>query len=117
MDDDRALRSRLPRIFVSHIPPELREGWWERVAMRLEPGGIAFIVDDAAGPDRPYSGDVVEDGPPHAHRRRLSGGREYTIVKVFYSPDVLAKRLGEVGWSTRLSGSGEHFLYGSARPR
>jgi len=103
--------------FVSHIPPELWTEWWGRVAEWLASDGIAFIVDDAAGPDRPYSGDVVEDGPPHAHRRRLEGGREYTIVKVFYSADELTKRLADFDWSAQLSGSGEHFLYGSARPR
>jgi demethylmenaquinone methyltransferase/2-methoxy-6-polyprenyl-1,4-benzoquinol methylase len=103
--------------FVSHIPPELWERWWGRVANWLEPDGIAFIVDDAAGPDRPYSGDAVEDGPPHAHRRRLGGGREYTIVKVFYSPEELSERLDDVGWRAELAGTGEHLLFGSARPR
>jgi SAM-dependent methyltransferase len=49
--------------FVSHIPPELWESWWQRLATWLAPAGIAFIVDDAAGPNRPYSGDVVENGP------------------------------------------------------
>jgi SAM-dependent methyltransferase len=103
--------------FVSHVPPDLWESWWERVATWLKPDGIAFIVDDAAGPNRPYSGDVVEDEPPHAHRRRLSGGREYTIVKVFYSPEELTTRLADVGWHAEIASSGEHFLFGSARPR
>ena len=102
--------------FVSHVPPELWASFWDIVARRLKPDGAAYIVDDAAGPNRPYSGDVVENGPPHAHRRRLSGDREYTIVKVFYSPEELAARLGEVGWHADIMSSGEHFLYGSARP-
>ncbi|MFL5738015.1 MAG: class I SAM-dependent methyltransferase [Actinomycetota bacterium] len=103
--------------FVSHIPPEMWEKWWRCVASWLLPNGMAYIVDDTAGPDRPYSGDVVEDGPPHAHRRRLSGGREYTIVKVFYSPEKLTHRLEEVGWKVAVGSSGEHFICGSARPR
>jgi demethylmenaquinone methyltransferase/2-methoxy-6-polyprenyl-1,4-benzoquinol methylase len=103
--------------FVSHIPPELWESWWHRIATLLNPNGFAFLVDDAAGPNRPYSGDVVGDGPPHAHRRRLSGGREYTIVKVFHSPEEITEQLSRLGWRTDLSASGEHFLYGSARPQ
>jgi demethylmenaquinone methyltransferase/2-methoxy-6-polyprenyl-1,4-benzoquinol methylase len=103
--------------FVSHIPQELWKSWWHRVATWIEPDGMAYIVDDAAGPDRPYSGDAVEDGPPHAHRRRLGGGREYTIVKVFYSPEELSERLDEVGWRAELTSSGEHLVFGSGRPR
>jgi demethylmenaquinone methyltransferase/2-methoxy-6-polyprenyl-1,4-benzoquinol methylase len=103
--------------FVSHIPPELWDSWWKRVATWLAPDGIAFLVDDAAGPNRPYSGDIVEDGPPHAHRRRLGSGREYTIVKVFSSPEELSERLDNVGWRADLVGSGAHFLFGSARPQ
>ncbi len=61
--------------FVSHIPPELWKRWWHRVATWLGPDGIAYIVDDAAGPDRPYSSDVVEDGPPHAHRAPVQRSR------------------------------------------
>ena len=103
--------------FVSHIPPNRWAGFWERLAMRLEPGGSLFIVDDVAGPGRPYSGDVVEDGPSFAHRRRLSDGREYTIVKRFYEPEELAAALGAVGWNADIGASGEFFLLGIAGPR
>jgi hypothetical protein len=75
------------------------------------------MVDDAAGPGRPYSGDVVEDGPSFAHRRHLADGREYTIVKRFYEPDELVAALDAVGWDADIGASGEHFLYGTARPR
>jgi SAM-dependent methyltransferase len=103
--------------FVSHVPPELWESWWQRLATWLNPNGFAFIVDDAAGPNRPYSGDVVEDRPPHAHRRRLGGGRRYMIVKVFYSPEELTERLESVGWRGEFASSGEHLLFGSASLR
>jgi demethylmenaquinone methyltransferase/2-methoxy-6-polyprenyl-1,4-benzoquinol methylase len=102
--------------FISHVPPEAFAGWWARIRSWLTPSGHAFIVDDTAGPDRPYSGDVVDDGPKHAHRRHLSDGREYTIVKVFYEPAELAVRLSELSWNAEIRGSGQHFLYGSARP-
>ena len=102
--------------FVSHVPPELWDIWWSRVASWLDRNGSVFTVDDAAGPNRPYSGDAVEEGPPHAHRRQLSGGREYTIVKVFYAPEELAARLKSIGWRSDLRSSGEHFLYGPATP-
>ena len=48
---------------------------------------------------------------------RVIDDREYTIVKLFYEPDVLTRRLEEVGWEANLRRTGEHFLVGSARPR
>ncbi len=103
--------------FVSHVPPERFASFWGRVASWLTPGGMVFLVDDAAGPDRPYSGDMVRGGPAFAHRRELPGDREYTIVKVFYSPGSLKEALDAVGWDADLHPSGEHFLSGTAQPR
>ena len=103
--------------FVSHIPPERFAAFWRRLASWLRPGGAVFLVDDAAGPERPYSGDVVEGGLSFAHRRRLPGDRKYTIVKVFYGPEELAEALDAAGWDADLRGTGVHLLYGTARPR
>ena len=103
--------------FISHIPPDRFVGFWERLADWLNPGGAVFLVDDAAGPDRPYSGDAVLDGPAFAHRRRLADGREYTIVKRFYEPAELMAALDAVGWEADIQGSGVHFQFGTARPR
>lgn len=103
--------------FVSHIPPDRFAAFWGRLATWLRPGGRVFVVDDAAGPDRPYSGEALDEGPAFAHRRRLSGDREYTIVKVFYRPDELAAALDAEGWDADLRGSGVHLLYGTAHPR
>lgn len=103
--------------FVSHIPPDRWSTFWRRLAAWLEPGASAFIVDDVAGPRRPYSGEGVDDGPAFAHRRQLADGREYTIVKRFYEPAELVAELDEVGWDADIRTSGEHFQFGTARPR
>ena len=69
------------------------------------------------GSGRPYSGDVVDDGPAFAHRRRLADGREYTIVKRFFTPEELAAMLDELGWDADVRSSGEHLVYGTTWPR
>jgi SAM-dependent methyltransferase len=103
--------------FLSHVPPERFDDFWRRVRTWLAPEGRVFLVEDREGPRRPYSGDVVADGPEYAHRRHLSGERRYTIVKRFWSPAELADALDELGWEPDLRGTGEHFLLGTARPR
>jgi demethylmenaquinone methyltransferase/2-methoxy-6-polyprenyl-1,4-benzoquinol methylase len=101
--------------FISHIPPGRFTGFWDRVRRWLVPQGVVWFCDDAAGPDRPRTGDRVP-GVPYAHRRRLRG-REYTIVKVFYEPEELGAQLNGLGWEADVRSAGDDLLYGTAKAR
>jgi len=103
--------------FMSHVPPDRFAGFWERLAEWLAPGGRVFLCDDRDGPGRPYSGEAVPAAPAFAHRRRLADGREYTIVKRFWSPEDLTAELDALGWDADIRSSGREFLFGSVRPR
>jgi demethylmenaquinone methyltransferase/2-methoxy-6-polyprenyl-1,4-benzoquinol methylase len=105
--------------FLSHVPPHLLEGLWERLARWLAPGGHVSFCDDAPGVDRRPSnpGTSVEDGPSWAHRRRLQDGREFTIVKVCHAPETLATWLHEHGWRADIAPTGDEFIFGTATPR
>ena len=102
--------------FISHIPPERFTRFWERLRGWLTPGGRVFFMDDVAGPGRPYSGDVVTDGPEFAHRRTLADGRRFTIVKRFFEPDELTGMLAQLGWDAVVRTTGTEFLIGEASP-
>lgn len=78
--------------------------------------GLVWLVDDATPLAAPPADGPSVGGLLHAHRRVIDD-REYTIVKLFYEPDVLARRLDEVGWGSDLRRTGEHFIVGSAWPR
>jgi SAM-dependent methyltransferase len=101
--------------FVSHIPPRCFTEFWDRTRRWLTPRGMVWFCDDAAGPDRPRTGDRVP-GVPHAHRRRLRDG-EYTIVKVFYEPEELGAKLTGLGWEADVRSAGSDLLYGTAKAR
>jgi demethylmenaquinone methyltransferase/2-methoxy-6-polyprenyl-1,4-benzoquinol methylase len=45
-------------------------------------------------------------------RRRLNDGREFRIVKVYYSPEDLAGRLRSLGWNIQVRATDNFFLYG-----
>jgi SAM-dependent methyltransferase len=104
---------------ISHILPDRLEELWDRLAGWLAPGGLVFFCDDLEGAEDRHSnpGESVDDGPAFAHRRRLSDGREYTIVKVFYGPAELRDRLAELGWVADIRTTGEEFFYSTARPK
>jgi SAM-dependent methyltransferase/GNAT superfamily N-acetyltransferase len=101
--------------FLSHVPPDRFEPFWDALRGWLAPGGRVWFCDDAAGPDRPYFGDSVQD-VPIANTRPFDTDEQYTIVKVFWHPRDLASRLSELGWEADVTTTGEHFLVGEAVP-
>ena len=101
--------------WLSHVPPERFEAFWELVRSALRPGERAFFVD-SLGPETP---DEMErrsrDPQGHTTIRRLDDGREFRIVKVFYDPAALEARLADLGWNVSVHTT-EHLLYGFGEP-
>ncbi len=100
--------------WLSHVPPARFEEFWRLVRTALKPTGTTFFVDSlleqastARDHDAPDASGVV--------RRRLNDGREFTIVKVFYEPEPLERRLAENGWHGWVRSSGRFFVYGWVR--
>jgi hypothetical protein len=60
--------------------------------------------------------DQAPLGDSSITRRRLNDGREFDIVKVFYEPGDLERRLGALGWRGRVRASGRHFVHGTMEP-
>jgi demethylmenaquinone methyltransferase/2-methoxy-6-polyprenyl-1,4-benzoquinol methylase len=82
------------------------------VKAALKPNGVAFFVDSlfeqtsAALDHQPINQSGVI-------RRTLNDGREFRLVKVFYEPADLERRLIGLGWKGNVRSSGRFFLYGS----
>jgi demethylmenaquinone methyltransferase/2-methoxy-6-polyprenyl-1,4-benzoquinol methylase len=98
--------------WLSHVPAERFDGFWELVRSALRPGGHAFFID---GLLEPTSIAQNHDPPDRSGvaRRRLNDGREFDIVKVFHEPAELERRLVEQGWSGWVRSTETFFLYGS----
>jgi SAM-dependent methyltransferase len=99
--------------FLSHVPPDRWTGFLTKLAGWLSPAGAFAFVDDCWAPDRPRSSDRVQEGPDHAHLRRLDG-KVYTIVKRFFRPRELEEALADAGWRADVRSTGQHFLFGTA---
>jgi SAM-dependent methyltransferase len=102
--------------FISHIPPSMFAGFWQDLGRWLAPGGSVFFCDDAAGSERPFSGQRVQDAPGFALKRGLSDGREFTIVKIFYEVGELTGMLRALGWDADIGTTGRLFIHGTASP-
>lgn len=103
--------------FISHVPPDRFDRFWERLRSWLAPDGEVFLVDELPLPGAVPPEERVEGGPWYAHRRWLADGREYTVVKIFYEPNHLAAELNALGWDADLWTSRERFYFGTVRPR
>jgi demethylmenaquinone methyltransferase/2-methoxy-6-polyprenyl-1,4-benzoquinol methylase len=99
--------------WLSHIPRDRLLAFLELGRRWLKPGGRIAFIDSLADP---ASG--AADHPTPAEdlaERRLDDGREFTIVKVFYTPTELASALRDAGFDrTEVTTTGRFFLLGTA---
>jgi demethylmenaquinone methyltransferase/2-methoxy-6-polyprenyl-1,4-benzoquinol methylase len=108
--------SRFDAVFfgfwLSHVPPNQFEKFWAKVGRSLKPLGQVFFVDslfEQAATARDHA-PLDQSG---VIQRRLNDGREFRIVKIFYEPANLERRLSTLGWHGWIRSSGQFFLYGS----
>jgi len=96
--------------WLSHVPSGRFEAFWQLVERALKPGGRVSLVDNADLGDPRHTvsaGDEVV-------RRSLSDGREFEIVKRFWTPAELERELAALGWQLHAGATRNgHFLFAS----
>jgi demethylmenaquinone methyltransferase/2-methoxy-6-polyprenyl-1,4-benzoquinol methylase len=104
--------------WLSHVPHDRFDAFWEIVAHALAPGGRVFFVDNQRRPvpgrenfRRFIQSDTSEDG---VVVRRLKDGREFRAVKIYYEPSGLEARLASLGWRAEVRETDWFFYYGTA---
>jgi demethylmenaquinone methyltransferase/2-methoxy-6-polyprenyl-1,4-benzoquinol methylase len=100
--------------WLSHVPPALFEAFWSTVRGALHPAGRVCLLDTS---DREREVEEVLPGESApAARRLLNDGRQYRVVKLFYTPQELTARLAGLGWSADIREADGQFLVGTAVP-
>jgi SAM-dependent methyltransferase len=97
--------------WLSHVPLELFERFWQLVDEALAPAGRVFFVDDAHR-------DPAEaiPGCDHVVRRTLSYSRAaHRVVKVAHTPASLEARMAELGWRFTVTQAEGPFFWGEGR--
>jgi demethylmenaquinone methyltransferase/2-methoxy-6-polyprenyl-1,4-benzoquinol methylase len=94
--------------WLSHVPSSRAGEFWALVGRALKPDGRVFLVDNARLGDTRHlvgsSGEVI--------RRDLADGREFDIVKRYWSPTELEEEAAAFGWRLRAAVTGNrHFIY------
>jgi ubiquinone/menaquinone biosynthesis C-methylase UbiE len=99
--------------WLSHVPPEKFDAFWELVRKSLKPGGRFFFIDSKLASSSMAANHQLPDKDSTTHIRRLNDGRTFQIYKVFYDVDELAARLKQKGWYVDLRQTQNYFIYGS----
>ena len=108
--------------WLSHVPPERFEEFWELVRRclrekgdRLEayPTGRVFFIDSRREPTSTAIDHCLPDPSTPVMRRLLNDGREFEVYKIFYEPAELMQRLSELGWRFEIRQTERYFLYGA----
>jgi SAM-dependent methyltransferase len=103
--------------WLSHVPEQRFEAFWETVAAALAPGGAAYLIDSAFDPTSTARNHELPGRSAGIVTRKLNDGREFRIVKVFWDPRALAARLEALGWSATIAQTASYFIYGQVQRR
>jgi ubiquinone/menaquinone biosynthesis C-methylase UbiE len=102
--------------WLSHVPEQRFETFWEKVRRAVGPKGRVFFIDSLRSEQASAVDHKHPDRDEQTMLRRLADGREYQIIKRFYEPHALQQRLSKLGWSAQVHTTSEFFIYGHATP-
>ena len=102
--------------WLSHVPESRFAPFWAKVRGALRPGGRVFLIDSAPSDTSGARDHGPSSDEEQTTTRRLDDGSEFQIVKRFYEPRRLERRLAELGWSVRANATGEYFIYAAGSP-
>ena len=100
--------------WLSHIPEAQFENFWAKVRRALRPEGRVFFVDSLPSDLASALDHQLPDHGEETMTRRLADGREFRIVKRFYEPHALHRRLADLGWDAQVQATPEFFIHGQA---
>jgi demethylmenaquinone methyltransferase/2-methoxy-6-polyprenyl-1,4-benzoquinol methylase len=98
--------------WLSHVPLERFDAFWEMVERCLRPDGRVVFVDDAYRTD-----DELIEGPQSSLIQRvLNDGTAHRAVKVPHTPKGLEDRLARLGWRIIVRSMPGPFFFGMGTP-
>jgi len=97
--------------WLSHVPPSRFEDFWAVVDRSLDRDGRFLFLDSGADEANHEAADGL------VSRRTLSDGRDFRIVKRFFEPEALDRRLRELGWEVEVTTVGSSFVGGWGQRR
>jgi SAM-dependent methyltransferase len=102
--------------WLSHVPRERFDAFWEKVGRAVGHSGRVFFIDSLRHDKASAADHALPEHGSETMLRRLADGREYHIVKRFHEPQPLRERLADLEWNAQIQTTSEFFIYGQASP-
>ncbi|RJR16094.1 class I SAM-dependent methyltransferase [Candidatus Microgenomates bacterium] len=97
--------------WLSHVPTYLFDAFWQLVDRALKPGGRVFFIDSLSS-EKSHKAFTINNPRNATSTRKLKDGRIFNVIKVFYKPSELKKRLYKLGWKIEVKRTKNYFMYG-----
>lgn len=95
--------------WISHVPEDRFELFWNLVDEALEPDGRVFFFDDNHRTDV----ELVDGIQSPIVQRELNDGTTFRVIKIPYDPAALERRLRALSWDITVSGTSGPFYWGT----
>lgn len=99
--------------WLSHVPHERFADFWQRTKRMLKPNGRIILIDSLRTPLSTAVNHELQPPEDPIQVRKLNDGQQFKIIKIYYTPEELTARLGELGLRAELQRTKDYFLYGS----
>lgn len=103
--------------WLSHVPPERFDHFWQMVGKALKDDGRVFFIDSLHVATSTANDHKLAAAESAVQERLLNDGRRYQIVKIFYEPERLTRQLSELSWQVDVKTTSTYFLYGAGSKR
>lgn len=101
--------------WISHVPRDRLDAFLERCREALVAGGTMFFLDGQRVDETTAADHVLPDENSEVMQRRLNDGREFRIVKNFYTPEELIERATAAGFDLEVHRTANYFQFGVGR--
>ncbi|MEP7063214.1 MAG: methyltransferase domain-containing protein [Betaproteobacteria bacterium] len=101
--------------WLSHVPMDRFDAFWETVAEAVAPGGAVYLIDSAHDATSTAVDHVLPKADAGIVTRMLENGSTYRIVKHFWTPQRLTQALAKLGWTADIGQTPRYFVHGVVR--
>ena len=99
--------------WLSHVPRQKLNAFFQKVNALLKPGGKLFFVDGLRQPTSTATNHQLPAEESEVMTRTLNDGQHFDIIKVFYSPTELVAACEKTGLAITIQQTSTYFYSGS----
>jgi cyclopropane fatty-acyl-phospholipid synthase-like methyltransferase len=103
--------------WISHVPRDRLDTFFSTCREALVQDGTMFFLDGQRVDQTTASDQVLPEAHSEVMVRRLNDGREFRIVKNFYTPEELIERAAVAGFELEVHHTANYFQFGVGRAR